>query len=64
MSDKDSELLEKFLKDKKFHIKELITREVKLNDLNDVFSDMKKNKIIGKCIINFIKNHWIMKQLN
>ena len=43
----------RLMEDKKFHIKELITREVKLNDLNDVFSDMKKNKIIGKCIINF-----------
>ena len=41
------------MRDKKFGAKQLISREVQLKDLNDVFSDMRKNKIIGKCIINF-----------
>ena len=42
----------KFTKQKNFNAKSLITREVELNDINDVFSDMKKNKLTGKCIIN------------
>lgn len=43
----------KIMQDKKFGAKQLISREAQLKDLNDVFSDMRKNKIIGKCIINF-----------
>ena len=30
----------------------MITKEIKLEDINDVFSDMKKNILLGKCLIN------------
>ena len=41
-----------FIKKKAYQAKEHITNEVELKDINDVFSDMRKNKIVGKCIIN------------
>ena len=41
----------KIMRSKKFNSKSLISKVVELKDINDVFSDMKKNKIIGKCII-------------
>jgi len=43
-----------FIKKKQYKIKKHITHEVELKDINDVFSDMKKNKVIGKCIVNFL----------
>ena len=42
----------KIMNHKNFRAKSLITKEVELRDINDVFADMRKNKIIGKCIIN------------
>ena len=39
----------------RFSIRDFITSEIDLEDINDVFSDMKKNKLIGKCIINLQK---------
>ncbi len=47
----------KIINNKKFILKDFITNEIALNDINDVFSDMKKNKLIGKCIINFQKEY-------
>ena len=49
---KDLKRYMSFIKQKSFMVKSLITNEVNLRDINDVFSDMKKNKIKGKCIIN------------
>ncbi len=49
---KDLKRYMSFIKKKSFMAKSLITNEVDLKDINDVFSDMKKNKIKGKCIIN------------
>ena len=43
-----------FIKKKRYQIKKHITHQIELKDINDVFSDMKKNKIIGKCIVNFL----------
>ncbi len=40
------------MNNKKFNAKSLITNEIELDDINDVFSDMRKQKVIGKCIIN------------
>ena len=40
------------MKNKKFNAKSLITNEVRLEDINDVFADMRKQKVLGKCIIN------------
>ena len=45
----------KILNDKSFSLKDFITNEIDLEDINDVFTDMKKNKLIGKCIINLQK---------
>ena len=42
----------KIINNKKFILKDFITNEIALNDINDVFSDMRKQKILGKCIIN------------
>ena len=44
------------MNDKKFNPKSLITNEISLENLNDVFSDMRKQKILGKCIINLIQH--------
>ena len=33
---------------KRFFAKELITKEINLENLNDVFSDMRKNKVYWK----------------
>lgn len=41
----------KVMKNKKFDAKSLITNEIILEDINDVFSDMRKHKVLGKCII-------------
>ena len=46
------------MEDKKFGAKKLISREVQLKDLNDVFSDMRKNKIIGKLKTKPLKLLW------
>ena len=43
-----------FIKKKQYQIKKHITHQIELKDINDVFSDMRKNKVIGKCIINFL----------
>ena len=40
------------VKRKNFLTDEMITKEIKLEDINDVFSDMKKNILLGKCLIN------------
>ena len=40
--------------EKEYQLKKHITNEVKLEDINDVFSDMKRNKLTGKCIINLM----------
>ena len=52
LPDKDIVDYLKIMKNKKFNIKPLMTNEVNLNDINDVFSDMRKQKVLGKCIIN------------
>jgi len=44
----------KIINKKEYQLKEHITNEVELKDINDVFSDMKKNKLIGKSIINLM----------
>ena len=40
------------MKNKKYNIKSILTDEVDLKDINDVFSDMRKQRVLGKCIIN------------
>lgn len=52
LPDKDLKDYLKIMNNKNFSAKSLITKEIELRDLNDVFADMRKNKIIGKCIIN------------
>jgi S-(hydroxymethyl)glutathione dehydrogenase / alcohol dehydrogenase len=55
LPDKDVLNYLKIMKNKKYNIKPLVTSEVSLNDINDVFSDMRKQKVLGKCIINLIQ---------
>lgn len=55
--DEDFTEYNKILSDKSFSIRDFITSEIDLEDINDVFSDMKKNKLIGKCIINLQKEY-------
>ena len=50
--DKDTSNYLQVMKNKKFNAKSLITNEVRLEDINDVFADMRKQKVLGKCIIN------------
>ena len=52
LPDKDIFNYLKVMNNKKFNAKSLITNEIKLEDINDVFSDMRKQKVLGKCIIN------------
>ena len=40
------------MKNKRYNIKSILTDEVDLKDINDVFSDMRKQRVLGKCIIN------------
>jgi Zn-dependent alcohol dehydrogenase len=44
----------KIINKKEFQLKKHITSEVELKDINDVFSDMKRNKLAGKCIVNLM----------
>ena len=53
--DTDLKEYNRILNDKSFLLKDFITNEIELEDINDVFSDMKRNKLIGKCIINLQK---------
>ena len=55
LPDEDTSNYLKIMKNKKYNAKSLVTNEVNLEDINDVFSDMRKQKILGKCIINLIQ---------
>ncbi len=52
LPDKDITNYLKIMSNKKYNSKSLITNEISLDNINDVFSDMRKQKILGKCIIN------------
>jgi len=52
--DKDLNNYLKIINKKEFQLKKHITNEVELRDINDVFSDMKRNKLAGKCIVNLM----------
>ncbi len=52
LPDIDTKNYLKIMNNKKYNSKSLITNEVHLKNINDVFSDMRKQKILGKCIIN------------
>lgn len=47
----------KILNNKNFLLQDFIANEIELKDINDVFSDMRKNKLLGKCIINLQKEY-------
>ena len=52
--DKDLNNYLKIINKSEYQLKKHITNEVELRDINDVFSDMRKNKLAGKCIINLM----------
>ena len=52
--DKDLNNYLKIINKSEYQLKKHITNEVELRDINDVFSDMRKNKLVGKCIINLM----------
>ena len=56
LPDKDLNRYLSIVNNKKFLANKMITNEIVLEDLNDVFSDMRKNSLKGKCIINFKKD--------
>ena len=47
----------KILNNKNFLLQDFISNEIELKDINDVFSDMRKNKLLEKCIINLQKEY-------
>jgi len=52
--DKDLNNYLKIINKTEYQLKKHITREVMLEDINDVFSDMRRNKLTGKSIINLM----------
>jgi len=54
--DQDLHRYIKIINKKEYSAKQHITQEADLKDINDVFSDMKKNLIVGKCILNLTKD--------
>ncbi len=45
----------RIMNNKRYDSKSLITDEIFLEDINDVFSEMRKQRILGKCIINLTR---------
>jgi len=43
----------KIIENKKIDIQSIITKRIKIYNINKAIEDIKNNKIIGKCIINF-----------
>lgn len=43
----------KIIENNKIDLKKIITKKIKINDLNSAIKDIKDNKVIGKCVINF-----------
>lgn len=43
----------KIIENNKINLEKIITKKIKINDLNSAIKDIKDNKIIGKCVINF-----------
>ena len=47
LPDKDISNYLKIMKNKRYNIKSILTDEVDLKDINDVFSDMRKQRVLG-----------------
>jgi S-(hydroxymethyl)glutathione dehydrogenase / alcohol dehydrogenase len=43
----------KIIENNKIDIKKIITKRINIKDINSAIGDIKNNKIVGKCIINF-----------